>query len=142
MDEQLLQDAARASVFHLPADRWDGVVAAATRAGLRAGVVKLGNPREKDLALRDLGRALNFPDWYGTNFDALFDCLTDPDWQPAPGHVLLISGLDALQCAEPENFSTLIEVFRAAADSRRDAGTPLWILVDIAAPGIPPVPVV
>jgi hypothetical protein len=23
-----------------------------------------------------------FSDWYGANFDALFDCLTDPDWQP------------------------------------------------------------
>ena len=35
--------------------------------------------------LKQLGEALNFPDWYGANFDALHDCLTDPDCLPG-GH--------------------------------------------------------
>jgi hypothetical protein len=45
--------------------------------------LSLSRPAHGRSVLRQLGKSLHFPDWYGANFDALFDCLCDPDWQPA-----------------------------------------------------------
>lgn len=33
-----------------------------------------------------LSQTLNFPDWYGHNLDALYDCLTE---LPEPAHLIL-----------------------------------------------------
>lgn len=140
MDEQQLRSPARAGVFRFPPNQGNALATSAGAAGLTVLRVEIGPISGKEAVLSDLGHALHFPSWYGTNFDALFDCLTDPEWQPAPGHFLLISGLGALQTADPENFSALIEVFRAATDSRRDAGMPFWILLDVDVPEIPLLP--
>lgn len=86
--------------------------------------------------LRRLGTALEFPIWYGANFDALYDCLTDPDWHAGKGHLLLISGVACLRAADPDDFATLIEVFKAAAEARRGQAQPFWILIDTPARGI------
>ncbi|WP_229795280.1 barstar family protein [Saccharothrix coeruleofusca] len=40
-------------------------------------------------ALAAIGEALEFPDWYGHNLDALYDCLTDLSWLPEGEHVLV-----------------------------------------------------
>ncbi len=32
---------------------------------------------DKDSALKEIAQKLNFPDYFGNNFDALNDCLTD-----------------------------------------------------------------
>lgn len=53
-----------------------------------------------------LKEALHFPDYYGNNLDALFDCLTDlPETQ-----VQFINTEDA-----PEYFQKVLRVFRDAA---------------------------
>ena len=67
-----------------------GEVARRFRAdGWAVGVVS--GPRSSAEALDAIGRALDFPDYYGRNLDALWDCLTDltgptaliwDDWEP------------------------------------------------------------
>src|SRR5829696_3592341 len=39
-------------------------------------------------------RTLRLPPWFGMNWDALADCLTDFPWQPGSTHVLLLSSMD------------------------------------------------
>lgn len=43
----------------------------------------------KTEALAAIAEALEFPDWYGHNLDALYDCLTDLSWLPEGEHVLV-----------------------------------------------------
>ena len=50
------------------------VAAKLRRAGWHVGYVDLADARK---AVAGLGKELRFPDWYGGNLDALFDCLTD-----------------------------------------------------------------
>ncbi|MBW4720886.1 barstar family protein [Saccharothrix obliqua] len=50
--------------------------------------------RSKSAALAAIGEAMDFPDYYGQNLDALFDCLTDLSWLPAGHHVLVWEGGD------------------------------------------------
>lgn len=140
MTEDLLLDAARSGLFYLSAERKGAFAAAADKAGLSLLAADAGPSTERESILREIGGALHFPEWYGANFDALYDCLTDPDWYPARGHALLLSGLDKLRRAAPESFATLVEVLESAAQTRREAGQPFWVLIDTAAPGIPPAP--
>ena len=43
-----------------------------------------------------IAQALEFPQWFGGNWDALEDCLTDLSWSKAAGHVLLFEGAGGL----------------------------------------------
>ncbi len=87
--------------------------------------------------LRPLGEALDFPEWYGGNLDALFDCLADPDWLEAGGCIRLY-GLASLQRHDPEGCSDLLDVFKSACAARNDdESAALTLLLDIEAEGIP-----
>ena len=135
MSDDFLRDSTRAGLYYLAAEHHQAVARQASRLGFRLLHADLSACRTNADMLTELGRAFNFSEWYGANFDALFDCLTDPDWQAAPGHVLLISGNVAK--GPP---STLLEVLSAAAEERRTADHPFWILVDTPAHDLPPLP--
>jgi len=137
MSDNLLKNVDASGVFHLVTERQSTIETAASHARfcvLKADIAKHSSTQD---LLAQLGSALNFPIWYGANFDALYDCLTDPDWAPAKGHVLLINGLARLRSSDPADFATLIEVFQSAAESRRAMHTPFWVLIDAPARGIP-----
>lgn len=127
-------------VYYLPSARRLAIERAAEKERLLLLKAEMSPHASKEKVLAQLGTDLGFPIWYGANFDALFDCLTDADWQPAKGHVLMIQGVAELRTTDPDDFTTLIEVFKAAADARKDAGSPFWILLDSPARGIPSLP--
>ena len=61
--------------------------------------------------IRRIANALDFPAWFGGNWDALADCLDDLSWRPGDhGRVLLIDGLEGCRLAQPEVFDLLIEL--------------------------------
>ncbi len=91
-------------------------------------------------ALRHLGEALAFPDWYGSNLDALYDCLCDPDWQPGNSLVLMLLGTAHLSLSDPKGFASLSEVLQAAAETRCDNGQRCWLLLDSPVTGIQSLP--
>ena len=140
MNNQLLRNAEKSGVYHLAQGDHNSVTNAAQKDGLLLLPAEIPACANKNQALLQLGAALHFPTWYGANFDALFDCLTDPAWQPARGHVILVNGLSELRATAPEDFATLIEVFQAAAETRRETASPFWILIDTPARGVPPFP--
>lgn len=140
MNDQLFENTEESGVYYLPPAHQGSAADAAKKKGLLVLTVEIAARANKDQALKQLGAALHFPTWYGANFDALFDCLTDPAWQPARGHVILVNGLSELRATAPEDFATLIEVFQAAAETRRETASPFWILIDTPARGVPPFP--
>lgn len=137
MSDHVLINPQISGLYHLNSSRYAALEASAARIGfslLKADIAAYSSTEE---VLRRLGAIFNFPTWYGANFDALFDCLTDPDWQPAKGYLLLITGIARLRLTNPEDFATLIEVFQAVADAWRGRNIPCWILIDTPARGIP-----
>jgi hypothetical protein len=62
-------------------------------------------------AVRAIARALAFPDWFGGNWDALEDSLSDLSWRPAKGRVLLLEGI-----APDDDAGILVDVLRATAE--------------------------
>lgn len=72
----------------------------------------------KDGLLAALGWALEFPDYYGGNWDALEECLTDMSWRPG-AIILHIDHADALA---PKLLDTLVAIFADVADAWRKQG--------------------
>lgn len=140
MDDTLLKNPRRAGLYYLSPHRQAALRQHLAHSGLKALAADLSKARSIEEALDELGKALELPDWYGSNFDALADCLADPDWMPAKGHVILIRGISELRDVAAASLPTLIDVFRSAAEARRADGTPFWILLDTPVRGVSPCP--
>ena len=88
---QRLSDPARSGVYRASREADLKEVLAARAHDL--AVVKLGDG--KDAILAALSRSLGFPDWFGGNWDALEDCLTDLSWRPAGPRIAKAPAHDA-----------------------------------------------
>lgn len=92
-------------------------------------VVEVDGTADKLSTLDAIARQLSFPDHFGRNLDALYDCLTDLSWLPPGEHVLIWVNADALKKSDPKAYlgvhGVLSDAQRALApggeraDSRR-----------------------
>ncbi len=64
----------------------------------------------------EFGAALQFPDYFGENWDALFDCLCDLEWLSGDAYLLFITDGELVLEREPKEFKNLIEVLANAAE--------------------------
>jgi RNAse (barnase) inhibitor barstar len=78
-----------------------------------------------------IAAALGFPAWFGHNWDAFFDCLTDLSWRPALGYVLILERATELQATEPEVFDTALAILGDAATVWQARGAPFRVFVSI-----------
>ena len=140
MSDKLLKNTKASGLYHLSPSRHVAIESSADHARFCLLKADIATHASIEEALRQLGSALKFPIWYGANFDALFDCLSDPDWQPAKGHILLINGMGRLRLTDPDDFATLIEVFQAVVEARRNMDAPFWVVIDTPARGVPSFP--
>jgi RNAse (barnase) inhibitor barstar len=76
--------------------------------------VMAGRPVDKMSTLDAIAAALSFPEWFGRNLDALYDCLTDLSWLPGGEHVLVWSGSDELKQADPRAYLAIRSVLSDA----------------------------
>lgn len=81
-----------------------------------------GNRCKSELDLhRELAAVLRFPDHYGLNFDAMYDCLTDLEWLGADSIWLFITH-PSLICSERNNHAEELfkEVLRSTLETYRN----------------------
>lgn len=133
---EVLGDAAQAGVYHLPSAGVGEVGAAAEDSELAMFRVDLQGVATKDAFLDAVASSLQFPDWFGRNWDALEDCLTDMSWHPAPGYVAILSHADDFRNKEEAEFLLALRVFQSAAESWRAEGVPFWTLVELRPNGV------
>ena len=126
---QLLRDPAAAGVFQVAPAEAEGVLEAAAAAALRGVRIDLAGCRSKAELLARIAAALEFPRWFGQNWDALADCLGDLEWLPAEGYVLRLDGADELRRAAPQDYATLTELFATVARGWREHDTPFWVFI-------------
>ena len=83
----------------------------------------------KEQFLNHAAVAMHFPDWFGDNWDAFEDCLTDLSWVDADGYVILYDHTDLFAEHAPQHFDTLIEIFKESADFWAAQGKRLYVLL-------------
>lgn len=87
--------------------------------------------------LAAVGEALDFPGYYGQNFDALADCLHDIG-KGVDGVVLLWDGWATLARADEKAFSIALSVLGSRVNA--DRGVPFAVLLRGEGPAVPGVP--
>ena len=111
-----LQDPVRSGVYRVTrSDAIDEVMRDAAQIDLRDGD-----------ALRAIAQALQFPEWFGGNWDALEDCLGDLSWRPGDGHVLVFRNWQTLTS---DNLGVLIDVLRSSAQFWAGRGKPFFAVL-------------
>jgi len=104
--------------------------------GLHAFDVDLSGARTKRRLMEVLAGGLALPDYFGANWDALADCLTDLEWVPAAGYVVMLRGLDGLAHQSPKDYAMLLDVLFDATAFWREEEVPFYVLLAGAASGL------
>src|SRR5690242_11657815 len=65
----------------------------------------------------EFARALEFPEYFGHNWDALEECLADLEWLPAKGYVLVLTEAEHVLPRDEEDYATFLEVLSDAGEA-------------------------
>ena len=85
--------------------------------------------RDRETFFTEIARILVFPDYFGRNWDAVYDCLTDPSVIPNGGVVLLLDGFGSFAVAEPEQWQIALKVLRDACAFWKPLSASLHVLL-------------
>lgn len=124
------------AVLPLGARRVDALRRAADRAGQRFLRADCASARDKAGTMAALAAGFGFPDWFGANLDALYDCLTDLEPLPdakQPGLVLVVEGLPASPGLPDDDLEALLDTFRDAADRFGEGGVAFRVFWSVSA---------
>jgi len=133
---ELLSRVEHASVYHMPLDGEEALITAAEQNGFFVFRIDLTGAQDKREMLGIIGKAMDFPEWFGHNWDALLDCLADLGWRPAEGYVVILERCDGIHGRAEADFVQCLQVFEAAANEWREQNMPFWCFVDMQADGI------
>lgn len=112
--------------------------------GIARIVIDLAGCTDKAGLLARIAAAMEFPPWFGHNWDALADCLADLSWLPAGAYSITLSGSSALRAAEPDALATALDILDEAATFWAGEGVVFRVEVredadaDSASPPLPP----
>ncbi|MGW5937197.1 barstar family protein [Streptomyces celluloflavus] len=118
-------------VLPWPADRpVEEALAAAREAGWSGAVLDLAGVADKAEFMARCAGSLRLPDWFGRNWDALADCLTDLSWCPATGGwLLVVTGWQGYASAAPDDWSVVEGVLADAVGYWRGTATGLAVIM-------------
>ena len=83
----------------------------------------------KDQLMNHVATALRLPKTFGHNWDALEESLVDLEWVDDDGFAIYYDHIDALLNGHPDQFETLVEIFRDAVASWKEDGTAMIVLL-------------
>ena len=114
----LLQSVRPNIVQSIRAYRPEDLQQAAQAAGQHFLYTNLSEAQNKQDVLDIIARDFLFPDHFGKNLDALYDCMTDPINKsgPQPGFVVVLDQIPTTPKFDKEVREQLLDVFRDTAD--------------------------
>ena len=105
-----LSDASKSGVYR---STTGAVIAEACRGSdLRISGIDFKGVKNKADLLSRVASSLDFPDWWGRNWDALKDSLADLSWTAARGTIMVI---DHVQDLPSDDLRTLTEILQEVA---------------------------
>jgi RNAse (barnase) inhibitor barstar len=121
---------------HLPLP--DRALESAGQMEMRVVPVRLVAARDKNAVLNAIAKALQFPDYFGHNWDAFYDCLLDLNHGDGAGTLLVLREASGFARAEPEEFAAAVDTLADAADYWRGENKALLVVVELEAPALAP----
>jgi RNAse (barnase) inhibitor barstar len=83
----------------------------------------------KEQFLNHAAAVLSFPDYFGNNWDAFEDCLTDMSWHETDGFVILYDHFEAFARHAPDQFKIALGILRDSTKFWREQRKPLFVLL-------------
>ena len=117
-------------VLPLASSDADVLCAAAGERGYSCAQADLAGCGDRDAFISRVAAALEFPDWFGRNWDAFFDCLADLSWLPSRGHVLVLLNTAEIRRDAPETFDTAMSIMQEAAQAWQKRDGSLRVIMD------------
>jgi RNAse (barnase) inhibitor barstar len=113
-------------VQSIRAHRVADLQAAATELGHHFLYANLGSSQSKQDVLDTIATQFTFPTHFGKNFDALYDCMTDPIHKSGtqPGFLVVLEHIPANAKFDKEAREQLLDIFRDVADYWGDRKVP------------------
>lgn len=106
-------------------NRGDGVI-----------VIRGWKCQTKEACMNELGAALQFPGYFGENWDALDECIRDLSWLPAARYVLFLTEIQRAFPEDDASLGTLLSVLSGAATAWAQRGVAFHVLVCGSSEGI------
>jgi len=102
---------------------------AAKARGLEFMHVDLKGVTGKAAFLKKAARGLGFPAYFGMNWDAFGDCLTDMSWRPAAGYVILLNDYRSFAAKDPADAQVARRIFDSSAQYWKEKKMPFYIIL-------------
>ncbi len=83
----------------------------------------------KEIFLRKTAEAMKFPAYFGFNWDAFEECITDLTWCPAKEYVLIYERPDVFAHTDPSQWQIAIEILHSAEEYWGATDTPLNVFL-------------
>ena len=103
---------------------------AAGKAGLAFFRLDATEVRSKQDFLKVTARILQFPKYFGSNWDAFEDCLTDLSWHQADGYVILLENLRSFADHNPAEFEMTRSIFHDATGYWKGQGIRFFVIME------------
>ena len=106
--------------------RVDDLMSAAQDLGHHFLYANLATAQSKQDVLDMIAQQFTLPAHFGKNFDALYDCITDPLHKsgPQPGFIVVLDQIPTTVKFDKEAREQLLDIFRDAADYWGDRKIP------------------
>jgi hypothetical protein len=128
--ESVFRSYLNSGVFVISPHTENGAVRKAAEACNLAFIsISLRGISAKDTFLKKLAQALSFPGYFGLNWDALSDSLTDLSWKPAAGYVILVTRFQPLSDSLPEEIPLIKNIFESSAAYWKENKVPFFVIL-------------
>lgn len=99
------------------------------RAGYFVATVDRAPVFNKETLMHALYQSGRFPAYFGFNWDAVADCLTDFSWMEAKGYFLVFNDWFLLESEAPDEAKMLLEVAAEAQKVWQGEGKPFALVI-------------
>ena len=116
------------------------ILAEVAAAGWRGFHLDGRRVTDKASFLAEIARAMDFPDYFGHNWDALDELLRDLSWAPAKGYLLLYDHVIQFARHRPKEWQMARQILEDAMAHWRGEGVPFVVILrgaERAAPDVP-----
>ncbi len=107
----------------------------ADAAGWRFFYLDGARVHDKKSFLNQAARALDFPSYFGHNWDAFEECINDLAWAPAAGYILLFQAPERFVKNARTDWQVAVEILTTAIENWNEAGAPFYVLLRGRVPG-------
>ena len=96
---------------------------------LRFARISLKGLGSKEMLLKRLAEGLDFPAYFGGNWDALVEIMQEPSWNPAPGRAILLTGFKSFLYNLPAETQVLKRILEGSTQYWAQTGVSLFVVL-------------